>query len=65
MRACLAGTKAALLFTAHKERPVPPGPIDASGVIPTEYARQIVQCMLAQSAVLQLGKRMPLGTGIA
>ena len=42
-----------------------PGPIDASGLIPTQYANQIIQGILVQSAALALGKRMPMGTGIA
>jgi HK97 family phage major capsid protein len=40
-------------------------PIDASGVIPHEYSRQIIQGVQQQSAALALGTRMPMGSGIA
>jgi hypothetical protein len=33
--------------------------IDAAGLIPTEYATQIIQGAQQQSAVLALGKRKP------
>jgi HK97 family phage major capsid protein len=41
------------------------GPVDASGVIPIEYSRQIIHGVAQQSAALALGTRMPMGTGIA
>ena len=44
---------------------MPPNPIDASGLIPTTYSNQIIQGIALQSATLALGRRIPMGSGIA
>jgi HK97 family phage major capsid protein len=40
-------------------------PVDASGTIPTTYSNQIIQAVVQQSAALALGRRVPMGSGIA
>lgn len=49
---------------------MPPGPPinhpqDFSGVIPAEFSAQIIEEAVQQSAVLQLGNRLPMGTTIS
>ena len=41
-----------------------PHPQDFSGVIPIEFSNQIIEEAIQQSAVLQLGQRLPMGTTI-
>jgi HK97 family phage major capsid protein len=40
-------------------------PVDASGTIPVTYSNQIIQAVTQQSAALALGRRVPMGSGIA
>lgn len=40
-------------------------PLDFSGMIPTEFATQIIERATMQSIALQLGNRVPMGTRVA
>ena len=42
-----------------------PHPLDFSGVIPAEFSTQIIEEAIQQSAALQLGQRLPMGTRLA
>jgi HK97 family phage major capsid protein len=44
-------------------QPPPVGPIDASGLIPTTYVNQVFQQAATTSAVLTLGRKLPIPTG--
>lgn len=41
-----------------------PHPLDFSGIIPAEFSTQIIEEATQQSAALQLGQRLPMGTAI-